>query len=137
MNRKNKSLCLLVAALLLCAYIPLTALATDFVPMASPVFVSKSAGLSTAMKAIMTCSTSVICNKIYVSGVALQKQSGSSWAHDKNLPCPSATATNASSFGTSMDYSSYCTKGNTYRVVITFNADGVTASATSGSATYK
>ena len=137
MNRKNKSLCLLVAALLLCAYIPLTALATDFVPMASPVFVAKTVGLSTAMKAVMTCSTSVICNKIYVSGVTLQKQSGSSWVHVKSLPCPSTTATNACTFGTSMDYSSHCTKGTTYRVVITFNADGVTASATSGGATYK
>lgn len=137
MNRKNKSLCLLVAALLLCAYIPLTAFATDFVPMASPVFVAKTVGLSSEMKAVMTCTTSVICNKIYVSGVTLQKQSGSSWVYDKSLPCPSTSATNASSFGASMNYSSYCTKGTTYRIVVTYNADGVTASATSGSATYK
>ncbi|MEA5015410.1 MAG: hypothetical protein VB099_12705 [Candidatus Limiplasma sp.] len=137
MNRKNKSLCLLVAALLLCAYIPLTALATDFVPMASPVFVTKTAGLNTQMKAVMACTTSVICDKICVSGVTLQKQSGSSWAHVKSLPCPSTSATNASSFGASMDYSSHCTKGTTYRIIITYNADGVTASATSGASTYK
>lgn len=133
---KKKSLCLLVVALLLCANVVLVASA-DIAPMASPVFVSKTAGLTTAMVAGMTCSTSVICNKIYVSAVTLQRKSGSNWVNAGSLPCPTATATNAFSFGTSKDYSSYCIRGNTYRVVITFNADGVTASATSGSSTYQ
>ncbi len=133
---KKKSVCLLVVALLLCTHVVFLASA-DITPMASPVFVAKTASLSTAMKSVMTCTTSVTCNQIYVSAVTLQRKSGSSWVNAGPLPCPTTVATNASSFATSKDYSSYCTRGNTYRVVITFNADGVTASATSGSSTYQ
>lgn len=133
---KKKFAIIVTVALLICTHVLFLTSASAGL-QASPVFNTKSVALSSTMTATMTCTTSVDCKKIYVSAVRLERLSNGSWVKDQDLPCPTATATNDNSFGTSKAYASYCTKGNTYRIVVTFNGDGVTASATSVSVAYK
>ncbi len=134
---KNNKKRILISAALLFVLVILTFSVAYANLQASAVFVSKTVSLSTSMRSSISCSTSVDCKKIYVSAVKLEKKIGTDWVSTTSLPCPSTTAVNTDIFGAGMDYSSYCTKGNTYRIVVTFNADGTTASATSGSNTYK
>ena len=116
---------------LLCLILAIPAAVSE----ASPVFNTRSVSFSSSMKSSMSATTSIVCAKISVTSVTLEKSSGGAWGFDKNLPCPSPM-TNTDIYGAGMDYSSYCVKGNTYRIVVVFNADGVTASATSPGATY-
>lgn len=136
MTMKKKYLCLLVAVMLICVNVGALASASAGVD-ASPVFVSKSVSVSSSMNVTMACTTSVTCDSICVSAVALERKSGSSWVPVKPLTPPSKTVSGVNNFATYKDYSGDCTKGNTYRFIITFNADGVTAQATSGGTEYK
>lgn len=134
MTMKKKYLCLMVAVMLICVNVGTLVSASA---EASPVFVTKSVGVSSSMNVTMSCTTNVTCDSIYVSAVALEQKSGSSWVPVKALTPPSKTVSGVNNFATAKDYSSNCTKGNTYRFVITFYADGVTAQASSGGTEYK
>ena len=143
MNNFKKCFALLMVISLLCLNMTISvasnvsdSISSDTGGRASPVFNSKTISLSSAMRATMIASTSIICAKIYVQSVTLQKLASGTWVFVKSLPCPAAVY-NTNVFGAGMDYSSHCTKGITYRIVVVFNGDGVTASATSGGVTYK
>lgn len=134
MMMKKKFLCFLVAVLMVCTNVAFVSANAGL--QASPVFVSKSVSLSSSMNGSMSCGTSVICSKIYISSVKLQTLTNGSWGNDVSVPCPTAVATNDASLSASRSYASYCTKGVTYRLYVTFWADGVTATAYSGGTTY-
>lgn len=133
-QRRILSLLSLVVLSSIILFIPLSASA---LPPASPVFNSKSVTLSTSMSATFMTTTSMDCNSISVTSVKLQRQNGSKWEDDKTLVCPSGVAKNIDSLVTAKNYADDCVKGNTYRLYVTFTADGVTATCYSGTATYK
>ena len=103
------------------------------VPYANPVFESGSASLSRSMNAEFYAGTHLDCSSIYVSSCTLQKKDLSGdWANAGALPAPSHVAKNECDFFTTADYSTYCTRGNTYRIKAIFKAvsEGVTYSVT-------
>ncbi len=132
----NKKLISLFVVIVMVSVNLVFAVSANAALQASPVFATKSAGLSASKSGSMTATTSVVCKKIYVSAVRLQRKSGTSWIDVGSLPCPTTTSVNDDSFVATKSYSSYCTSGNTYRIIVTFNADGYAATATSNSASY-
>lgn len=97
---------------------------------------SASIRLSTSMSADFICSTRSFAN-ISVYSVTLEvKNSNGTWSSAGSLSSPSG-ATDALSLNSKSSYSSSCTKGKTYRIKATFDADGETVSRTSNEATYK
>lgn len=75
------------------------------------------------------------CTSIKVVSCKLEKKSGSKWIFIKSLVCPASKA-NTSSYAVTKNYSSSLTKGDTYRVVVTFEADKEQVTTTSTAYTY-
>lgn len=122
----------LVLTVLLVSGICVTALAGID---ANPNIASAAIYLSTSMNASFTLSARMYCN-ISVYDIKLEvKNSNGSWSFVCWLDSP-AGATNAALLNSSKSYASSCTKGKTYRISATFDADGETVSRTSNEATY-
>ena len=103
---------------------------------ANPNIYGASIVLNTSMSATFTCS----CHDYYdisVYNVKLEVRNFLGiWSTVGYLPSPPG-ATNVSSLLRIMDYSAYCTVGNTYRISATFDASGETVSRTSATVTYR
>ena len=97
-----------------------------------------SASISLGSNAI--CSFSAITtfqfSQIKVTNCSLQvKNEDGTWEHVCSKG-PSTTKSNARTFDTEYNYSSYCTYGHTYPDVATFNADGKTITKTSNERSF-
>jgi len=130
MNKRIIAIVLVVALVLgICATGSAAAL------RASTTITSASIYLSSSMKATFTCMCTGL-NNITVKSVKLEVQAANgTWSTASSLPAP-AGATNALSLNVSKDYSSYCTKGKTYRITATFEAGASSVSRTSSAVTY-
>lgn len=122
--RQQRRILSLLSLVVLASVILSIPLSASALPPASPVFNSKSVTLSTSMSATFMTTTSIDCKSIEVISVTLQRQDGSAWVFEKYLACPTGVATNINSLVTSKKYADDCVKGNTYRLYVTFQADG-------------
>lgn len=121
-----------VLLLLLGVLLP-SASADEIGIMANSIFTSASVSINSSMKATFSASLdrasdiSVTC--------ALEKKVDGVWKSAGSLPSPGSKS-NAISYSASKDYSSYCTKGNTYRVVAKYTAGGESVTRYSGQVAY-
>lgn len=98
---------------------------------------SGSAYLNSKGKAIFKLTTTEEAAKIKVISCDLYKKSGNSSSKVQELDPPTTVAQNRSVYNATKDYSSYCTSGQTYYIVATFDIDGYTKSYTSPAVTIK
>lgn len=102
---------------------------------ANPNIASASISLGSSMSARFECSAHDDYT-ISVYSVALEvKNSNGTWSSAGSLSSPPSATT--SKYSKSVSYSGSCTKGKTYRIKATFDADGETVTRTSNEATYK
>lgn len=75
------------------------------------------------------------CTSIEISSCTLHLYEDSKWSYVTTLGVPEGKS-NVLRYGASVDYSASLTHGNTYRVVVTFTADGESVTKTSNSFSY-
>ena len=127
----SKRALVLVITITLVSMIFTTALAV----IANPHISSASINLPSSMNACFALTARKYCD-ISVYDVKLEvKNSNGTWSFVSWLSSP-AGATNAVILNSVKNYASSCTKGKTYRISATFDADGETVSRTSNDATY-
>lgn len=95
---------------------------------ANSAFSSTEVIFTSSMFAEFSALTTKSYPKITVS-VTLQRKEGTSWVNERPLPAPTFAASNTTTWGTTKNYSSYGTVGETYRLKAIFNAEGVTTTA--------
>jgi len=128
----NKKVFVFAMAVLLVSGILITALADID---ANPNISSASIILPSSMNTTFTLTARNFCD-ISVYSVKLEvKNSNGTWSFVSWLSSP-AGATNVVFYNSNKNYVSSCTKGKTYRISATFDADGETVSRTSNEATY-
>ena len=98
-------------------------------------FDSANAQLTNSKTVSFSAETFERKNCIKVTTVKLYKLNDNDTWTISNLPAPEQQATNAKQYGATMDYSSYIGSG-TYRIKVTFWADGHSLSRFSNSKTY-
>ena len=103
--------------------------------LADSVFDNATVSLYTSKTAHFSAETINVAASIKVTGVKLYKLVGGTWQFMQNLPVPSDETTNNIYFSASYDYSSYIGTG-TYRLKVTFTADGHSISVYSNSRTF-
>lgn len=92
--------------------------------------------LNSSMNARFECSANDDYN-ISVYSVKLEvKNTNGTWSSAGSLSSP-PSASNTSNYTKSVNYASSCTKGKTYRIKATFDADGETVNRTSNEMTYR
>ncbi len=106
-------------------------------PMANPIFTDASVMLVSDMYAVFDASLSQICPSISVTSCSLERKVSDVWVNMGAVPVPSHIAQNTSAFSASKTYSSYCTKGQTYRIKAVFSAGGESVTRYSLGVTYK
>lgn len=107
----------------------------EVIPLASGVINSASVSFTSSGRATFSLVCQIVCSSLEVSSCTLQKKNGSRWEFEANLLRPSGSS-NSCILVTSADYSASLKSGNTYRIVVEFNADGATTTCTSNSITY-
>lgn len=130
MHTLKKCICLVIV---LVTFVASYAMAESIEPYANLVFESASVSLGRSMDADFYAGTHLTCSSIYVSSCTLQKKDlNGEWTNAGSLPAPLHVAKDESDYLTTADYSTYCTRGNTYRIKAIFKAvsEGVTYSVT-------
>lgn len=126
---------IVLVLLVLVLALPVSYIANATSVDANPHIYGASIVLNSSMSATFTCS----CHYYYdisVYDVKLEVRNFLGiWSFVSYLPSPPG-ATNVSSLLRIMDYSAYCTVGNTYRISATFDASGETVSRTSAAMRY-
>lgn len=103
--------------------------------MEDDTFHSTYTNLSSSKVVTFYARTKTIQSKIYVSSCHLYKKNGNDWVWNRSLPAPSESATNATTFGTTKDYSSYIGSG-TYRIYVTYRTTNDSISKYTNIQTY-
>lgn len=98
-------------------------------------FNKTSVGFNASGSATFVAVLTMKCSNVGISSCTLQQQNGSRWVFASNLDTP-AGATDTAWYSAEMDYSSSMKSGNTYRLSVTFTADGESITMTSASVTY-
>lgn len=102
---------------------------------ANPNIASAKIMLGSSMSARFECSANADYT-ISVYSVKLEvKNSNGTWSSAGSLSSPPSATT--SNYSKSVSYAGSCTKGNTYRITATFDANGETVIRTSSEVTYK
>lgn len=93
---------------------------------ANPVFSDGDAYLFSDLSAEVNASTKGPCEKIVVSSMYLQRvnSSGSTIYSSTRISGPSESFSDASNYWGAHDFSGNATKGNYYRIKVTFSAEG-------------
>lgn len=106
---------------------------------ANPVFIGSQIVLASNLKAEISTETKVSCEKITVSSLYRQQvnRSGSTVYSSVKLSNPTSTFSDDTNYFAWMDCSESATKGNYYRLKVTFNADGTTMTAYSNVVQYQ
>lgn len=100
-----------------------SACAINITPYADSEFGMASASLSSLKAVTFSCMTYQKKNSISITKCWLQQKSNGKWQKVCDLDAPSNIATNTSSYGAYMDYSSDIGTG-TFRIGFTVDADG-------------
>lgn len=124
----------IIALILLTAVLPKQPACAEALPLSSNSFTSTSVRMSASGTASFSAAVRYPCN-ISVSSCTLQKQENGHWVFASSLTPPPGKS-NAIKYSAKKDYSSDMTSGFTYRIVATFEADGESVTATSGSIVY-
>ena len=125
----------IIALILLTAVLPKQPACAEAMPsLSSDSFTSTSVRMSASGTASFSAAVRYPCN-ISVSSSTLQKQENGHWVFAASLTPPPGKS-NAIKYSAKKDYSSDMISGFTYRFVATFEADGESVTATSGSIVY-
>lgn len=130
----KKVLVYIIALMLFTVVLPEQPACAEAMPLSSDSFVSASVSLSTSGTASFSATVRRPCT-ISVSKCTLQKKENGKWVYAASLVTP-PNEENSIMYSANKDYSTNMTKGVTYRIVATFNADGDTVTKTSNSFTY-
>lgn len=122
MNRKPHLNILLVTIILLIGMITCAYAVVD----ANPVFSAGDAYLFEDMTLEVNARTKGPCEEIVVSSMYLQRvnSSGSTIYSSTRISGPSESFSDASNYWGAHDFSGNATKGNYYRIKVTFSAEG-------------
>lgn len=122
MNRKPHLNILLVTIILLMGMITCAYAVVD----ANPVFSAGDAYLFEDMTLEVNARTKGPCEEIVVSSMYLQRvnSSGSTIYSSTRISGPSESFSDASNYWGAHDFSGNATKGNYYRIKVTFSAEG-------------
>ncbi len=112
------------------------AIANDNVPYANAYYTEASVAFTSSGKAAFSAQTTFVFSRLRVLSCSLEVKVGGAWQSAGSLTPPATESNNTTIFDAQMNYGSSCTKGKTYRVIATFDADGHTITKTSGAATY-
>lgn len=133
--RNRRAVLSFVVVILLIGFVQVAV--SEITPAANPVFIHASVLLSTDMYSEFDAAVQMNCPTISVTSCTLQKLVSGQWNSVGSIPPPSHIATNTSWFAASANYSSYCTKGQTYRIKAVFSAGGESVTRYSSGATYQ
>lgn len=111
-----------------CAY------ADEVMPRADLVFESATAALCSGKFVVFTALTYDIADSVSVTSVQLEQKVDGNWEYVTDLACPSEQ-TSCFRYSQTVYYTSEISTG-TYRVVVTFCADGHSITRTSNERTY-
>lgn len=103
---------------------------------ADPYVSSSGIYLSSAGNAQMVITLKYQANSVSVSSCSLQTKENGNWVFAESLPTPSAVGNNTAYYIVEQNYSSYMTKGSTYRMIVVYNIDGYEKTCTSNSISY-
>lgn len=104
-------------------------------PRAHDTFQKATVALTSSKIVMFSATTVVEAASIQVTSCTLQKKAGTVWVFSGALTPPSYIASNANTYGASVDYSSSISTG-TYRIKAVFSADGETITSTSNEKTF-
>lgn len=113
----------------------LAAVKDEIAPMADSIIATANVSLNSSGVASFSVTVYEKAGTIRVKSCRLQKYDNG-WVNAGTLSVPSYVATNLYIYSTTKDYSSYCSDGGKYRIIVTFNVDGYTKSYTSNSVSY-
>ena len=108
--------------------------AEGLTPRADLVFQDANAILFSGKYVVFTASTYDVADSISVTSARLEKKVNGVWTVDKDLACP-AVQNNCIQYTSTVYYTSEISTG-TYRIVVTFCADGHSITRTSNERTY-
>ena len=131
----NKKCVYIIIAIMLCVSITSSSATAEPMPTSSTNFLGCAIHFASSGTARFTANMEQPCASFSVQSCTLQKLSNSKWVFVQSLECPDG-ASSITHFAVTKDYSSCLTKGTTYRLVVVYNADGETATATSSQLTY-
>lgn len=106
-------------------------------PTANPIFSQASVVLASDMYATFDATLAQPCPSISVTACTLQRLVSGQWVNAGTLTPPAHIAYNTSWYDSTANYSSFCTKGQTYRIKAVFSAGGESVTRYSPGATYK
>ncbi len=128
---KNKAtLTILILTVILATILPAIAAIE-----ANPHIDSAGISLNSSMRARFDCSASDYYDISVYSVTLYKRNANGTWSYAGSLPAP-PSAQNTSSYTKSVNYATYCTHGNTYRISAIFDASGETVSRTSNAMPY-
>lgn len=130
--KKNSLMCLLLCVVILFSNVAIAETAT---PYSDSVFVSWYAILTSDKIAEFAVSAHQFHDEIKISKCILEQKVKDNWINKGHLPKPSGM-TNTSSYVGACDYSAYIFSGCTYRIQVTFWADGHEMTRYSNERTY-
>lgn len=108
--------------------------AEEITPRADLVFQNASATLCSGKFVVFTALTYDIADSVSVTSVQLEKKVNGNWSYVTDLACPSEQ-TSCFRYSQTEYYTSDISTG-TYRVIVTFCADGHTITRTSNERTF-
>lgn len=112
------------------------AIADTIVPYSDSHFNSLTINLTSKKYAAYQATGRKMYSVIKVTKCILQRQDGTTWVNDHNLPVPSGIAENTNVYDETMNYSNEIGTG-TYRISATFYADGYYVTRYSNVRTYE
>lgn len=130
--KKMKLVCLVLCVL---TVLSSTAIAEGITPYSDNVFISWSAILTDTKVGDFSAVTYDNYNEIKVSKCVLEQKVNGRWVNKGELPKPSGMK-NTFVFSGACDYASYLSDGCTYRLKVTFWADGYEMTRTSSEKSY-
>ena len=129
--KKNVSFILIMIFLI---SFPLSTLGERVSPFANEVFMLYEVSLSQSNSVRIRCETRYVVDSIKTPRCSIQKQDGENWVRVKSIANP-CVAYNTKRLLETKDFSAYIGSG-TYRIVVTFNADGAVHTVTSKAVTF-
>lgn len=135
MIRRVKCVSMICAMLILLTFC-CQAFAQQIMPLSDSEFDVVTTILKSTKKVTFDCTTYEIKNSISVSSCWLEKKAtNGTWFYVCALTPPSLVRTNTFAYAATVDYSSYIGTG-TYRIWVTYNADGHTVTRCSNERTF-
>lgn len=107
----------------------------EAMPLSSAVFIRTAVGCTTTGSVRFTAQVSVSCDSISVTSCTLERKVGGDWVFSKYLNPPESKS-NTYSYWVTKNYSSELTRGNTYRIIAVFEANGESVTKISNTFTY-